>query len=333
MKNIFIYIADAVRYDLATVYFDKDVIRTLSPGSWTPPSFSSIISGKEPNNHNVDSFNQSLSKEIETVFDSFENYSFYANPNDALMTRVLKNHVKEPEEFYNLEQPFVYIERANETHMPYNRMNHGNRLEVEDDEPTSGRSYIRKLKTEDKWPELYHKSVKSSIDHFHRHVEELKEEDLYEDTLIIFTSDHGEFIDEKSFGIPRVGHGHPIHSALLDVPTVFYNYDLNVNRMRSIDIIPTALGIIDKAGIGEGIDVRNKQELIGSCQSEGQDKFITKWKMTESGPVCLEPAKLRYYKLIEDYKAFKQRFDNKFDIPELRAKESKDKDLIEEIDI
>jgi hypothetical protein len=82
---------------------------------------------------------------------------------------------------------------------------------------------------------------------------------IYEDTLVVMCSDHGEFLGETWAGIPRIGHGSDndeINARLLnepiisDVPLLFYNPSLqpSINTEVSahhLDIAPSILSFVD----------------------------------------------------------------------------------------
>jgi arylsulfatase A-like enzyme len=87
----------------------------------------------------------------------------------------------------------------------------------------------------------------------------LKEKGVKENTLIIFTSDHGEFLGEKYLGKRRIGHNQPIRKELNIVPTVFVNYEVDWSHMRTIDIIPTALSIVGKEFESDGKDLTSNE--------------------------------------------------------------------------
>ncbi len=75
----------------------------------------------------------------------------------------------------------------------------------------------------------------------------LKERDVFQNTLMIITSDHGEeFIDHGSFD-----HGQTLYSEQIDVPLlVIWPDEIEGGRIdgsltRSVDILPTVLDLID----------------------------------------------------------------------------------------
>lgn len=231
-KNIYIYVSDALRYDHLpkSVSEGSKSIPTLAPAAYTPISFSSLVTGNDPRNHGVRSFYDSL--ETENVFDLFDNHCYYDHPEDAMCKNAFRDY-STSKEIEDMEEPFIYVERALDTHEPYGKIGHGNSIpsETSDDRDLEKR---------------YNSGVESTEEHFRSHVEKLKDLGIYEDTLVIFTSDHGELLGEKKVFRERQGHNKPMCKELNVVPTVFVNHDVDFERMRLIDLIPTALSIIGK---------------------------------------------------------------------------------------
>lgn len=103
------------------------------------------------------------------------------------------------------------------------------------------------------------------FEHFQRHIDELEERGILEDTLVIITSDHGELLGERYLFQDRYDHNLPPLKPIVQVPTIFYNYDTNIDSMRLIDLFPTALSIVDEdfEGLGDGVDARKQQFKSG----------------------------------------------------------------------
>lgn len=234
-KNIFIYVSDALRYDYIpdSIADEGNVIPTLTPGSYTPISFTSMVTGLNPSDHNVRSFYESI--EPMTFLDLFENHCYYDHPDSAMAKNIFGNYTSS-KELEEMEEPFIYIERALDTHDPYGKVKHGN--DIPDNRDQDGGH-----------KELYRKGVESTEEHFWSHVSQLKEMGIYNDTLIIFTSDHGELLGKKLLFKNRYGHNKPVCRELNVGPTVFLNYENEWGRARLIDIIPTALDIIGRESL------------------------------------------------------------------------------------
>ncbi|MDZ7722233.1 MAG: sulfatase-like hydrolase/transferase [candidate division KSB1 bacterium] len=94
----------------------------------------------------------------------------------------------------------------------------------------------------------YHASVEWGVDHqVGRVIEALKEQGLMDNTIVVFTSDHGDFMGQHRM----VRKGEYLYDALLHVPMIWYapgyiESGLRVpNLAQGVDIFPT---LVDLAG-------------------------------------------------------------------------------------
>lgn len=108
----------------------------------------------------------------------------------------------------------------------------------------------------------YDAEVRSADDGLANLVRYLQEEGLYDETLIVFTSDHGEEFGEHG----KIGlHSHTLFDELLRVPLVIkfqgsaHAGDRVVYQVRSIDIPPTVVSAvgIPIPEVFSGIDLRS----------------------------------------------------------------------------
>jgi len=80
---------------------------------------------------------------------------------------------------------------------------------------------------------------------FGKFIEELKSRGIYDNTIVIFTSDHGEAFLEHG----RFEHGPTLYIEELHIPLIIYAPGLkpsvNNNLVQSIDIAPTLLAMLD----------------------------------------------------------------------------------------
>lgn len=292
MKNILVFVADSLRYDYvpASIGHAGTLIKTLAPSLYTSTSFASLITARSPEHHNVRSFFDALNHHVPTVFDLFPYGSYYDHPVDPMCTIVLRN-CPQPTELTAMKEPFVWIERALDTHIPYAKITHGNDI-FSDYIQQSGKAYIKALaRGEINRYEEYVKGVKSVEAHFWKHVNELKTMDVYENTLIIFTSDHGELLGEHWVGDV---HNYPPCQELIEVPTVFLNTKIDYDFMRTIDIIPTALGIVNHESSiqWDGKDIRKHKPTRGANATQNT---FTWWSYNEGNQqITLQ----KYYKKI-----------------------------------
>ncbi|MFB6143980.1 MAG: sulfatase-like hydrolase/transferase [Candidatus Nanohaloarchaea archaeon] len=277
-ENIFIFVADSLRYDYTpeSIKSEGTLLRGLAPSLHTPVSFPSLIISKDPRNHSVRGFEDEMSPALDTLFDYFENGSFYDNEIDPIRNQVLKNTPR-PKELKEIEPPFAYVERAMDTHIPYGDMGHGNELQTHRDEKSeTSVEKSRDLKND------YKKGVNSVENHFWSHVETLEERGLREDTLIIFTSDHGEMLGERVNGKRRYAHVHPMARELIEVPIVFLDAEIDKKQMRLIDVSETCLQITKNQSLqSDGKDIREESVKEGTTVVNGYVSYENKWKFAE----------------------------------------------------
>ena len=133
----------------------------------------------------------------------------------------------------------------------------------------------------------------------------LRQEGLYDNTVIILTSDHGEeFGEHGTFG----WHSHTLYDELLKVPLIIklpnsiYSSVVIEEQTRSMDILPTLLSILDlpNTRICEGVNLVNwfarqrSKELCAISQQDtlGQAHPTTirtkKWKLYDEKLFDLE---------------------------------------------
>ena len=248
-KNVYVYVSDALRYDSVpeSIASEGRTIPTLVPAAYTPISFSSLASGLSPQNHSVRSFYDTL--EEETVLQRFENPCYYDHPDDS-MTQNVFGRYQDPVELDEIEEPFFHVERALDTHFPYGRVPHGNDIP---ENPDSSGTHT----------ERYRRGVESTESHFWRHVRELEDRGILNDTLVIFTSDHGELLGEHRLFQERHGHNMPLTRELCVVPTVFLNHDAGYERMRTIDIAPTAAALTGRDFRSDGVNLEEELPTSG----------------------------------------------------------------------
>ena len=158
---------------------------------------------------------------------------------------------------------------------------------------------------------------------FERLVQALKKMGLYDNSLIIFTADHGEGMGENDY---YFAHGENLHRSLLHVPLmVRYGSDLIGQRrdqVQHIDIVPTIHNFID---LETEMQFRGKDLLVE--QTEGREIFAEMSSpMNSDGPkFCLmkDDCKLIYTPVKNQYQMFDVRKDpqekrNLFDNAEYR---------------
>jgi len=244
--------ADALRRD----FFPElpgTTVETIAQGSNTPTGFTAMLTGVLPQAHGVFFFQQAIDGmrengrqkstcKVPTIFDLEQmgyDVSYYDHPHDP-MYKVLNNPPKK--ELAELKEPFVYVERETATHVIYGRNWRTDNVKIEGTkdgrmyEDMRGRDYIQ-LMREGKVDYIsdYKKGVQIATDRLYEFVDILKQMGLYENTLVVLTSDHGEaFPNDRRRGI--------IHNVVcpevVNIKTNFFDRNIEVKEpLLSKDII------------------------------------------------------------------------------------------------
>jgi len=265
ISNIFIFVCDSLRWDYAPkAILNKGIaIKTIASSLYTAPSFPCIISGLYPNKTGVHNWENILKNKLRGMF-NFQGYhkSLWCEttwidlpPWDSDLHRVLG---KPPGiSLEKISEPFVYIEDDKGGHCPYG-IPFGNYNTFDEYYLEIGKLGNAELRTQ------YQKGVEQSVNRFEKRIQLLQERNLLDQTLVIFTSDHGELLGEYG---GFVDHGRPPCPELIYVPTVFIHPSLTPKIIQDeiishIDVFPTISSILDKKLHYEpdGIDL-TKEEL------------------------------------------------------------------------
>ena len=251
VKNVLIFVSDSLRWD----YLPEEVrntgvtAKTVASSLFTASSFPSMVSGLYPPRHGVYTFTNRLPREF-SGFYTFDDYNLsfwcetiwvgYPQKNTPLH-KVLSSPPAVP--LPELSPPFIYMENDKGGHCPYGRV-----FEVSDDRGCI--SFFRELIDYDQsdLKNKYQESVEITKERFFKRLDYLREKKLDKDTLVIYTSDHGELLGEYG-GI--IAHSRPACPEIVYVPTVFIHPDLPGGKllpgiMRHVDLFPIIAYILDK---------------------------------------------------------------------------------------
>lgn len=167
----------------------------------------------------------------------------------------------------------------------------------------------------------YDSEIRYLDEHFKRLIDALKKFGLYDDALLIFTSDHGEEMGEHDYFFV---HGNSLYSSLTHVPLIIkYGNELTGRRtdfVQHIDIVPTILRMLglDADWRFRGRDLRKqnitKREIVAE---------VDEWGVAggKKSSIVLDGFKLIYTPEFQQY----QLFDLKTDPHEERDLISDDK--------
>ncbi|MXR19469.1 sulfatase-like hydrolase/transferase [Halobacterium bonnevillei] len=237
-RNLVVFMSDGVRWDYHpdAVREMGVTVRTLASSLHTPTSIASLLTGLYLPNHGVRGFTDSLPKGTPTILDAFEHTGISAesgNFNNEIYNYLLDRYDRV--DLQDIEEPFGWFMRDPGGHAPLN--------EFDEELATTGsvRSYLKQnAGDESQLREDYARAVDSSVNRFrNRVINTLRDRGILEDTLIVFISDHGEFLGEYG----HVCESHPAAPELVRVPTTLIHPGLdNVdtpNLMRHVDLHET----------------------------------------------------------------------------------------------
>ncbi|KAA9398355.1 hypothetical protein Har1130_04585 [Haloarcula sp. CBA1130] len=250
ISNVFLYIGDAVRWDsLPESIADRgQTYKTVAASIHTPTSFSSIVTGLHPPQHGVRQFGDSIHADVLSLFSlpgvhsafaNTINEAFNENPDsESILDETLATTESDPDLIADIEPPFVFVERGPGGHAPYGSF------------PGNGWEYYRERQAAptSTYCDEYRVGVERDRQYFESRIAELERRGLLDDTLIIYTSDHGELLGEGGC----LGHNAPIHPKLAYVPTVFIHPSFESRRvtaglLRHVDLFPTIAALIGDA--------------------------------------------------------------------------------------
>jgi hypothetical protein len=249
VENVVVFVGDAVRWDATSDELSRRglTFKTVSASLHTPTSFTTMLSGLHPCQHQVYGFQQQLTG-ADSVFDLPAHDVFFGPGymNDWLCNQqqILGSRPQSP--LTDVESPFVWISRDGGAHAPYDGFDEAGQAYADVD----AREYLmdaagdeRRLRRE------YDNAVGSFLDRVDSMLDLLDERGLANETLVIVTSDHGELLGEYG----QIGHDFPAVPELVYVPTTFIHPQIEGGRVREgvarhVDLLPT---IVDTLGYGQ----------------------------------------------------------------------------------
>lgn len=243
VENVYVFVSDALRWDALPdrVATRGITAKTIAHALCTPQSIPSIVSGVYPPRHGVTWFSHSMNDELETVFDlEGVDTGFVETEWDRPLDGVLND--PPARSVPDLEPPFVCIEHDHGGHTPYPRM----------PEATPTETFSAVSRDPHRLRRWYEEGVAESVNRFERRLEELEDRDLLAETLVIFTSDHGELLGERG---GFTGHMLPPTPEVAIVPTTFIHPSLGCARFdeaffQHVDLLPTICDLLNRPNTG-----------------------------------------------------------------------------------
>lgn len=261
------------RFARSSVLFENH----LTNAPWTKPAMGSLFTSLYPHQHRAYYWSDNLKNENLSMAEVFldRNYRTLAiQSNPSITSRhnfaqgfqdytelPIESGEKATEEFSawlerNHKKPFFAYVHFMDTHMPYNAAHEfSSILGIEGEDGTESLDFktldIRILtelgldrEKKDALHALYDRAVRDIDRHFERLIDCLSKFDVLDNTLIIFTSDHGEeFWEHGGFA-----HGHTLYNELIHVPLIIHYPRLfSANRIpvytQHLDVLPTLLSL------------------------------------------------------------------------------------------
>jgi arylsulfatase A-like enzyme len=258
VENVFIYASDSLRWDhLPESVRDRGVaFETVAQSLFSAPSFATIATGLYPQQHGVLDWQHRMPDSVGTIFELEGVDAGFWQAGEIAgheIYPILRQEGKT--ELADLSEPFVYLERNDDPHVPF-----------ADSGADSAREYYDTRGTDyDRIREEYRHGAEVSAERFAERLDELDDRGVLEDTLVVFTSDHGELLGEHG----EMAHTSPACPELAYVPTVFvhpsldgddFHADPETEIIEHVDVVATLLGALGREAElpTAGVDLRSE---------------------------------------------------------------------------
>jgi len=267
IENVLVFVSDALRWDhLPDEVASKGVVfKTVAQGCKTAISFPTLATGLRPQQHGVSSWEHRLPDDVFSIFQSRSMHTAFSNsgPSAGQICPIIG--ADKEQDLSEVDPPFFYMKRDSKPHAPY--ADEFSNLERYFQDRNNDINQIR---------EDYQQAVERSQALFESLLDDLRNRDVLDDTLVVFTSDHGELFGEQG----ELGHGAPVCPELVYVPTVFFHPDLSMEDfhvdnkkeiIEHVDITKTVLSAIDhdaRGMVGTDLLVEERSRPFGYCYSK-----------------------------------------------------------------
>ena len=250
VENVYLYVADAVRWDFAPddVLNRGTAVKTVAGGIHSPTSIATLVSGTYLSQHHVAQFTDSLpgnvpnlldASAVSTAFINSINHVRFEPDGTSLIAETLRADERHPDVLSRVDSPFLVIERGPGGHAPYGDFE-GDGWEYFEARGGASRS---------QFAAEYRRAIEEDTDWFQSRLADLERRGLLDETLVVYTSDHGEVLGE--YGM--LSHSPPIHPAHVFVPTVFVHPAIDTTIvtdrvLRHVDVAPTIASVLSFEG-------------------------------------------------------------------------------------
>ncbi len=244
VENVVIFVSDALRYDSVPEQIRRRGItaRAIAPSTFTANALPSITSGKYPATHKVWRFQDDRLASRPALFDEaavdvgFNAETVWLMDDSSAKPPLRWNHLTEERTIAELEPPFVHFIHDVGPHAPYG---------VDNTVWDSTREFFAATNDPMTLCDRYQDDCVNSADRFEPIYDYLQSSGLLEETLVIYTSDHGQVLGESTYG-GQFGHVDPMCPELVEIPVTFMGAGLPTDHeypglVSGTDVAPTAL--------------------------------------------------------------------------------------------
>jgi arylsulfatase A-like enzyme len=233
IRNVLVFVADSLRWDYLpdSVASQGVVLKTVAQSLFSAPSFATLATGLYPPEHGVFNWHDRMPPGTPTIFDleGFDAGFWQAGEVAGHeIYPILQRETKTT--FEDLEPPFVFLERNDDPHVPF----------AGTDVDSAPEYYADRGADRERIRQDYETGVEIGSTAFQRRLDRLEDRGLRDETLVIFTSDHGELLGEHG----EVSHNTPACPELAYVPTVFCHPDLDRSSF-AVDVDATVVEHVD----------------------------------------------------------------------------------------
>lgn len=260
VENVVVFVSDALRYDFlpAEVRERGVTAAAIAPSTFTASSLPSLTTGQYPATHGVWMFDDRLSETPDLLTPDgvdvgFDAEGVWVELPERQKPPLQMHRLETERKLADLEPPFVHVVHDVGPHAPYGFENG-----VFD---STQEFFSEHERRRHRLVELYREDCHNSARRFLDIYDQVVDRGLIEETLVVFTSDHGQCLGERSNG-GRFGHGHPMSPAAVKIPVVFMGAGLPAGEpygrlLSGTDLAPTLLSAQRgrAPGAADGVDV------------------------------------------------------------------------------
>jgi len=277
----------------------------MSNSPWTRPSMGSLFTSLYPHQHQAFYWEDNLDNSYLTMAEIFRNhnYSTFAVQTNVLLTEYYNFHqgfqhfdeiINDKAEKVtarfdswitkNKDKPFFAYLHFMDVHLPYEAPKDFNKIFEPEKinsvlDGVTGAYEVRilneiGLSSQDKqhFINLYDAEIRYFDYHFGQVIDRLKNLDIFNNTIIILTSDHGEeFLEHNGFE-----HGHTLYREVIHVPLIIkYSSKLPPKRIQScVNLLGLTPTLLDLCRIKNNFDLRGKNFILNVKGESQKQKEI-----------------------------------------------------------